>query len=313
MSAPPAEVDVRTNKAPTVSSETAAPSPNNLFPATPAPLSSSVGQTLRTAREAKGFSVLEVAQSLKLGASQVLSLETDDWPKLPCNTILRGFVRNYARLVALDPAPLMTALNQLQTLKTSELEISVGTPVKQQRETTISRSDTVRVVAGLTVLLLALGAYFFSPQDAWQDALKTIKTMLQPRNTLEPPRAVSVPNSEVAPQTNELLAPPPTSPASNTVTEPPPPEPLPVEQPPPAPPNTLVFNFAKSAWVEVRDKSGQVIFSQINPAGSQREIQGQPPFTLVIGNSTKVSLQYKGKTINIPKQGRDDVARLTLD
>ncbi|MDR2112135.1 MAG: helix-turn-helix domain-containing protein [Candidatus Accumulibacter sp.] len=77
---------------------------------------------------------------------------------------------------------------------------------------------------------------------------------------------------------------------------------------------SLAFSFAENSWVEVRDRDGQVIFSQLNPAGSQREITGQPPFALVIGNASQVTLQYQGKPVDLsPRSSKDNVARLTLE
>jgi cytoskeleton protein RodZ len=75
----------------------------------------------------------------------------------------------------------------------------------------------------------------------------------------------------------------------------------------------LKLSFAQPSWVEIRDRSGQIIFSQLNPAGSQRDIEGQPPFALVIGNATNVTVQYKGKVIELSQRSKDDVARLNLD
>ncbi|MDR2787445.1 MAG: DUF4115 domain-containing protein [Candidatus Accumulibacter sp.] len=76
---------------------------------------------------------------------------------------------------------------------------------------------------------------------------------------------------------------------------------------------TLVFSFAQPSWVEVRDRDDQVILSQINPAGSRRELAGQPPFALVVGNASHVSVRYKGKAVDLSPRSKDDVARLTLE
>ena len=61
-----------------------------------------VGEQLRLAREARGLEVADIAQTLKLGPRQVEALEAGDWKGLPGNTFIRGFVRNYARLVQID-------------------------------------------------------------------------------------------------------------------------------------------------------------------------------------------------------------------
>jgi cytoskeleton protein RodZ len=68
------------------------------------------GALLRAAREAAGLSVEAVAQQLKLSPRQVRALEGDDFASLPGRTFVRGFLRNYARLVALDANRVLAAL-----------------------------------------------------------------------------------------------------------------------------------------------------------------------------------------------------------
>ena len=52
---------------------------------------------------------------------------------------------------------------------------------------------------------------------------------------------------------------------------------------------------------------------QDNAAGSEREVEGQPPFSVVIGNSKHVTLQYKGTAVDLSKRSKDDVARVTVE
>jgi len=70
----------------------------------------SAGGRLRAAREAAGLSVDAVAQQLKLAPRQVKALEDDDWQRLPGRTFVRGFARNYARFVQLDPDAVVALL-----------------------------------------------------------------------------------------------------------------------------------------------------------------------------------------------------------
>ncbi|GHU05526.1 hypothetical protein FACS1894158_08610 [Betaproteobacteria bacterium] len=76
---------------------------------------------------------------------------------------------------------------------------------------------------------------------------------------------------------------------------------------------TLLFSFAQPSWVEVRDRSGQVVFTQLNSADTQREVTGQAPFSVVIGNASHVTLQYKGKPVDLSRRSKEDVARLTVE
>ncbi len=68
------------------------------------------GSLLRVARESAGMSIDAVAQHLKLAPRQVKALEDGDYSHLPGRTFVRGFVRNYARLVHLDAERVLSAL-----------------------------------------------------------------------------------------------------------------------------------------------------------------------------------------------------------
>ncbi|MGH8744637.1 MAG: helix-turn-helix domain-containing protein, partial [Burkholderiales bacterium] len=69
----------------------------------------SVGRVLSSARERQGLSVSDVARQLKLAVRQVEALEADDFKSLPRITFVRGFIRNYAKLVQIDAEPLLLA------------------------------------------------------------------------------------------------------------------------------------------------------------------------------------------------------------
>ncbi len=68
------------------------------------------GALLRVARESAGMSIDAVASHLKLAPRQVKALEDGDYSHLPGRTFVRGFVRNYARLVHLDAEQVLSAL-----------------------------------------------------------------------------------------------------------------------------------------------------------------------------------------------------------
>ena len=305
-----ADDEARAGSAMSAAAETSAE-----FPAAALP---SVGQQLRSARLAKGLTADDVAKALKRSLRQVEALEVDDWPSLPCNTIIRGFVRNYARLLGLDARLLMAALDQLTMPQGPELEMSVGTPVNIPAEGKVDRRDFARVLYGLLVLGLAVAAYFFFPQELWLSTLSALKPASQSAEVAAEKPALSEPPAatvtEVAKAPEAALAPPATAvlPAVPATT-PPASASAAAIAPASTSANVLKFSFAQPSWVEVRDRSGQVIFSKKNEAGSTREIEGQPPFALVIGNSAYVTLQYKGKTVELSKRSKDDVARLTLE
>jgi cytoskeleton protein RodZ len=68
------------------------------------------GKALAAQREAMGWSVEQVADQLKLAVRQVVALEAGDYEHLPSPAVTRGFVRAYAKLVKMDPAPLVAQI-----------------------------------------------------------------------------------------------------------------------------------------------------------------------------------------------------------
>jgi cytoskeleton protein RodZ len=68
------------------------------------------GKTLAAQREAMGWSVEQVADQLKMAVRQVVALEAGDYTALPGPAVTRGFVRAYAKLMKLDPAPLVAQI-----------------------------------------------------------------------------------------------------------------------------------------------------------------------------------------------------------
>src|SRR6185436_16735320 len=81
----------------------------NVGPATE-PARPSAGTLLHLAREDAGLTLDAVAQQLKLAPRQVRAIEEDDFAGLPGRTFVRGFVRNYARLLHLDADAVLASL-----------------------------------------------------------------------------------------------------------------------------------------------------------------------------------------------------------
>lgn len=267
-----------------------------------------VGQQLRVARESKGLTLSDVARALKLSLRQVEALEAEDWPNLPGKTIIRGFVRNEARLLGLNPDALMSLLDTLDMPLAPELEMTTGAPVRIPQENRADRRDYVRVISGLIILCLAVAAVFLVPSDLWQSTLSALKVASQSNEVVvenEPASAVDKTITlgvAVAPPETLVLPSVAAMPDSNLSPA------LPT-----ASTSILRFSFTKPAWVEVRDRSGQIIFSKLSHAGSEQDIEGQPPFSLVVGNATYVTLEYQGKPVELSNRSKEDVSRLSIE
>ena len=76
-------------------------------------LAPKVGVLLAKARKSQKLSVEDVAASLRLSVAKINALEADDFLVISDPTLARGFIRSYARLLKLDPEPLLIAHRQL--------------------------------------------------------------------------------------------------------------------------------------------------------------------------------------------------------
>jgi cytoskeleton protein RodZ len=70
--------------------------------------------------------------------------------------------------------------------------------------------------------------------------------------------------------------------------------------------------FTDLCWVEIRERSGQMLLSQHFSAGQQTLVEGRPPFEITLGNAAMARLSYDGKTIDLTPHTRQNVARLQL-
>jgi cytoskeletal protein RodZ len=69
-----------------------------------------VGEILRSAREARKLSVEQVNKETKISKETVRALEQDDFGSFPSETYLKGFVRTYAEFLELDGNRLWTMI-----------------------------------------------------------------------------------------------------------------------------------------------------------------------------------------------------------
>lgn len=89
------------------------------------------GSVLRSAREALGLSRREIAEALNLLESTIVAIEDDDSARQPEPVFLRGYVRNYAKLLRLDPEPLVAALNTER--RQAAIPVKVAKPLASNR------------------------------------------------------------------------------------------------------------------------------------------------------------------------------------
>jgi cytoskeleton protein RodZ len=156
-----------------------------------------IGKQLAAARQAKGLTTADVADKLKLTARQIEALEAEEFERLPAAVFVRGFVRNYARLVGLSPENLLAGLGAVQPATETITAPSEGV--------TISSSPIKRWMiylaagGGLFLLLVAL-LYNWLSQGAQTLVVAEPSTVAPASQTTQSPAVpAQVPAQQPAP------------------------------------------------------------------------------------------------------------------
>lgn len=266
-----------------------------------------IGTRLREARVAANLTIEEVAHSLKFSPRQIERLEADDYAALPGGTIVRGFVRNYARLLKLDADVLLRELDVVLPPPSVEVRPpeNMGVAVEPGEQRGLSPALSALAALLLAALLLALW-HFFGPSAA-----RPAATVSRNDEPAAAPAPDPVPPPATQPAGAEGGAPVATAaepPSSATERQ----EPPVLDAAAPAAAPALQFSFADRSWVEVIDADKRHLHSGENPAGSRLALQGRPPFDIVIGNAGKVTLTYGERAIDLAPHTRAEVARLKV-
>ena len=292
------------------------------------------GASLAAARSAKGLSAADVAAKLKLTVRQVESLEAEDLAHLPSEIFLRGFVRNYARLLELDADDLLMQV---------DVQTTVSETITAPSEGVNLANSSLKRWLMIPLAILAVFVVFVAVLYQWlsqgEDALVTqapistpIPAIAAPAEAVTLPAPVPAPDAALsAPQatTPASVQPPP---ASSSAALPPPAVVTPVQPAlKPIPPEAAltpaaeprladsksgrrVLRFAADhdAWIQVVDGEGKR-FSKLVRSGGEDSISGRPPFKLVVGEAAQVRLHYDGQLIDLQPFIGQKVARLTLE
>lgn len=292
----------------------------------PAYTRSRCGGALRLAREKQGLTLHDVASKLKISGRQIESIEADQFASLPESTIVRGFIRNYAKLLKIEAEPLLDAYNVLVPTK-EPLAFTVK-PSTTMKVSSYKKPKTGRYIGvGLLVLLL-LGAWVF-----YQSYIEKPSPTLPIAEEIEPLPEPALPAAERAEQVIDLTLPAASTavPASalnapavgadsvaalaaaapaQTIAA------APVEAIAVAPDAgiaKLEFNANQETWISIVDASGKEIYNKTIFAGGRENFSAKLPINVVIGNAGGATMSMNNKSVNLGPHTRSNVARIKVD
>lgn len=73
------------------------------------------------------------------------------------------------------------------------------------------------------------------------------------------------------------------------------------------------MSFSGPCWVDIRDASGEVRLSGEMRDGDRHVLDGEPPFSLILGNAAAASVEVGGQPFDVRAIARGNVARFQLD
>ena len=291
----------------------ASASPTGVMPA---------GALLAQGREAAGLSVDAVAQQLKLAPRQVRALEAGDFAALPGRTFVRGFVRNYARLVHIDPPAALAALPDeiaapsLERPSLAPTTRAMGEiPADQTNKPGIARwaipLALIAVVAVAVVYEVARPQIDVRRASSTPAATLATKVEPVPAEPSAPATSTALPNPVTATPADTAAATiaPATETGTAVATE------APVVAPPSAPgagEARLAFAFRGPSWVEVKDRTGNVLLSMTGTRGATQAVAGAAPLDVVVGNALNVDVTFGDARFDLAPHTKLNVSRFRL-
>ncbi len=276
------------------------------------------GADLRAARERVGWSLSDMAAALRIRRQYLEALEEGRISALPGNAYALGFLRTYATALGLDPNEIARRFKAEASAVNEKTQLEFPVPVPERG-----------VPAGAVVLLgvlLVVGAYAGWYRLSGEGRLPAETATPVPAR-LAPLAEQAVPPVAVPPVSAPAVAPaaapaeaqpvmqaeapqpPSVSPSSAAAA---PVNPLPIPPVPSGGPDQsrIVLRASADAWVQVRDRAGQVLLNRILHAGETWPVPPKPGLLLTTGNCGGTDLLVDGATT--PALGGNGVVRRDL-
>lgn len=259
----------------------------------------SAGQVLAQARAGQGLAITEAALRLHVPVHVIAALEQGQWQKLGAPVFIRGQLRSYARLLAIDPAPLLAHVES-DLHAPAALVSRVRTPRLRRLADGMGRKA---LYAGITAALVV-------------PALFALRGQLQPAPSVasldEVPAAVAMPVVGPAPVQAQPV-PRVTTPVVASMAA------LPRTPAVAAPGSAgatgggeLRLQFAGDSWVDIAGPQGQTVEKGLVPAGAERHYPAASISRVVLGNASQVQAWMDGRAIELAPLRRANVARFTV-
>lgn len=244
-----------------------------------------IGRYLRQERERKNLSLESVAKATRITVENLEALERDDFQSISAPVIVRGFLRNYANQLGLDPKDVLARYEaQIDLLRISS-RAKDSPPVGERNPLPKYLIFFILIVIGVAVIF-----YFFpktplpppsAPPSAVIPPSPAPPVQPPPSPTLPPPAKVSpkaLPPEKAKKQPEKPLAAAPITPK---------------EEKPKDQRNILKVMTTEETWLRIRTKEQPVIDVLLQPNQTASWTTGRR-FNITVGNAGGIEIFLNG-------------------
>jgi len=225
-----------------------------------------LGEEFRSAREARGLTLSDVAEQIHIRSVYLNAIENEDWKSIGAPVYVRGFIRTYARFLGLDAEDAVASFNRLAPPERAPASLATTTIVDERERAPVS----VWALLGGLVAVVVVG---FVVYEAW--------LLYGHGGGNNAPVAVA--SAQPAGPAGGSQSPAPGSSAA----------PTPAASPTPAAHHQLAIRLTERSWLRVTI-DGKTMLEGILPAGTARTFTGSVA-DLRVGNAGGVLVSVNGK------------------
>lgn len=255
-----------------------------------------LGERFRAAREARGLTLSDVAEQIRIRSVYLAAIEDENWAAIGAPVYARGFLRTYARFLGLDAEEAVADFNGSSP--------APAPPPSQASPTTSYRADSEAPARQLSPMIwvaslvaVVLIAFLVYNEATWRQrqAPSGVSTTASAGAATSLADATTSPTSEASAPADASAS--PTDAGSSG----------PATSPSPDPTRTLEIRVTAPSWLRVT-VDGSVSMDGTFPAGTNRVFRGKNA-TLRIGNAGGVEIVVDGKSLGTLGGAGDVVER----
>ncbi|ELV8625276.1 DUF4115 domain-containing protein [Vibrio cidicii] len=284
-----------------------------------------VGTLLKRKREELGYSQKQVADRLRLRLAVIEQIDNNQLATDQVATFTRGYLRSYARLVGVDEAVVLAALDDAGDAQHQEQEMQ---SFSRKTKTEKHNSRIMLITWGVFIIITGISSLWWwqnqqdnsLAQSVNDTAVVDVPAVMEESDNAPALDDVVMQELTVAPEEVSPSVEGPSSDATpeEVLIE----EPVAVEAEVAEPVQTaatladeqqvITMTFEADCWIQVKDAQGKTLISGIRKAGQDLELSGDAPFKVILGAPEGVAMTFASEPVDLSRYTAGKVARFTL-